>query len=125
MARLVKRFRKLPYAVTLGAETASICGCGLSGGWGHHRQPLIDDALSARNFGREIDDEQQLVAEPGGPGRAHEPLFLPCRVGAQKADRLAFSGLGQDPYVDARGDAQPGAKFLDRAVQTRRVAASG
>ena len=30
MARLVKRFRKQPYAVTLGGETASICGCGLS-----------------------------------------------------------------------------------------------
>jgi CDGSH-type Zn-finger protein len=30
MARLVKRFRSEPYAVTLGAETVSICGCGLS-----------------------------------------------------------------------------------------------
>ena len=30
MARLVKRFRKQPYAVTVGAETVSICGCGLS-----------------------------------------------------------------------------------------------
>jgi CDGSH-type Zn-finger protein len=30
MARLVKRFRKLPYALTVGGETLSICGCGLS-----------------------------------------------------------------------------------------------
>lgn len=30
MARLVKRFRKLPYAVTIGGESKSICGCGLS-----------------------------------------------------------------------------------------------
>ena len=30
MARLVKRLRKLPYAVTVGGETKSICGCGLS-----------------------------------------------------------------------------------------------
>ena len=37
MARLVKRFRKQPYAVTLGAETASICGCGLSA-----TQPFCD-----------------------------------------------------------------------------------
>jgi len=27
MARLVKRFRKQPYAMTVGAETVSICGC--------------------------------------------------------------------------------------------------
>ena len=37
MARLVKRFRNQPYAVTLGAETASICGCGLSA-----TQPFCD-----------------------------------------------------------------------------------
>ena len=30
MARLVKRFRNQPYAVTVGGETSSICGCGLS-----------------------------------------------------------------------------------------------
>ena len=30
MARLVKRFRNQPYAVTVGGETAAICGCGLS-----------------------------------------------------------------------------------------------
>lgn len=30
MPRLVKRFRALPYAVTVGGETKSICGCGLS-----------------------------------------------------------------------------------------------
>jgi CDGSH-type Zn-finger protein len=30
MARLVKRFRKQPYAVTIGGETKAICGCGLS-----------------------------------------------------------------------------------------------
>jgi CDGSH-type Zn-finger protein len=30
MARLVKRFRKLPYDVTVGGETKLICGCGLS-----------------------------------------------------------------------------------------------
>ena len=30
MARLVKRFRKLPYDVTVGGETQLICGCGLS-----------------------------------------------------------------------------------------------
>jgi CDGSH-type Zn-finger protein len=31
MSRLVKRFRSKPYAVTVGGETQSICGCGLSG----------------------------------------------------------------------------------------------
>ena len=31
MARLVKRVRNGPYAVTVGGETKSICGCGLSG----------------------------------------------------------------------------------------------
>ncbi|MBI4289870.1 MAG: CDGSH iron-sulfur domain-containing protein [Betaproteobacteria bacterium] len=30
MARLVKRFRGKPYAVTIGGETKYICGCGLS-----------------------------------------------------------------------------------------------
>ena len=30
MARLVKRFRNQPYAVTIGGETSSICACGLS-----------------------------------------------------------------------------------------------
>jgi len=30
MARLVKRFRKLPYEVTFGGDTKTICGCGLS-----------------------------------------------------------------------------------------------
>lgn len=30
MARLIKRFRKLPYAVSVGGDTTSICGCGLS-----------------------------------------------------------------------------------------------
>lgn len=30
MARLVKRFRKLPYSVSVGGETKFICGCGLS-----------------------------------------------------------------------------------------------
>ena len=37
MARLVKRFRNQPYAVTVGAETSSICGCGLSA-----TQPFCD-----------------------------------------------------------------------------------
>lgn len=37
MARLVKRFRKQPYAVTVGGETKSICGCGLSA-----TQPFCD-----------------------------------------------------------------------------------
>jgi len=37
MARLVKRFRIEPYAVTLGKDTASICGCGLSA-----TQPFCD-----------------------------------------------------------------------------------
>lgn len=31
MARIVKRFRSTPYAVTVGGETRYICGCGLSG----------------------------------------------------------------------------------------------
>ena len=30
MARLVKRFRNKPYAVTVGGETQYVCGCGLS-----------------------------------------------------------------------------------------------
>jgi CDGSH-type Zn-finger protein len=30
MARLVKRFRNTPYAVTVGGESQYICGCGLS-----------------------------------------------------------------------------------------------
>jgi CDGSH-type Zn-finger protein len=30
MARLIKRFRNKPYAVTIGGETQYICGCGLS-----------------------------------------------------------------------------------------------
>ena len=30
MPKLVKRFRKPPYAVTIGTGTASICACGLS-----------------------------------------------------------------------------------------------
>lgn len=37
MSRLVKRFRKQPYAVTVGGETQSICGCGLSA-----TQPFCD-----------------------------------------------------------------------------------
>ena len=31
MTRLVQRHRHGPYAVTVGGETRSICGCGLSG----------------------------------------------------------------------------------------------
>ena len=31
MPRLVKRFRDVPYAVTIGGESQTICGCGLSG----------------------------------------------------------------------------------------------
>jgi CDGSH-type Zn-finger protein len=31
MTRLVQRLRNGPYAVTVGGETRSICGCGLSG----------------------------------------------------------------------------------------------
>jgi CDGSH-type Zn-finger protein len=31
MTRLVQRFRNGPYVVTVGRETKSICGCGLSG----------------------------------------------------------------------------------------------
>ena len=30
MARLVKRFRKQPYVLSVGGETQAICGCGLS-----------------------------------------------------------------------------------------------
>lgn len=37
MARLVKRFRSQPYEVSVGAGTASICGCGLSA-----TQPFCD-----------------------------------------------------------------------------------
>jgi len=37
MARLVKRFRSTPYAVTVRGETSSICGCGLSA-----TQPFCD-----------------------------------------------------------------------------------
>ena len=37
MARLVKRFHDQPYAVTFGAETKFICGCGLSA-----TQPFCD-----------------------------------------------------------------------------------
>ena len=37
MARLVKRFGNQPYAVILGEETKSICGCGLSA-----KQPFCD-----------------------------------------------------------------------------------
>lgn len=37
MARLVKRFRSQPYAVTVGGETKAICGCGLSA-----TQPFCD-----------------------------------------------------------------------------------
>jgi CDGSH-type Zn-finger protein len=31
MTRLVQRLRNGPYAVTVGGQTRSICGCGLSG----------------------------------------------------------------------------------------------
>jgi CDGSH-type Zn-finger protein len=37
MARLVKRFRNKPYAVTVGGESQYICGCGLSA-----TQPFCD-----------------------------------------------------------------------------------
>ena len=37
MARLVKRLRNEPYAVTIGGETQYICGCGLSA-----TQPFCD-----------------------------------------------------------------------------------
>ncbi|HVS25813.1 MAG TPA: CDGSH iron-sulfur domain-containing protein [Burkholderiales bacterium] len=37
MPRLVKRFRNRPYAVTIGGETAILCGCGLS-----NTQPFCD-----------------------------------------------------------------------------------
>ena len=31
MPRLVKRFRNVPYEMTVGGESQYICGCGLSG----------------------------------------------------------------------------------------------
>jgi len=37
MARLIKRFRNKPYPLTVGGETSSICGCGLSA-----TQPFCD-----------------------------------------------------------------------------------
>ncbi len=37
MSRLVKRFRNKPYAVTIGGETKSFCGCGLA-----NTQPFCD-----------------------------------------------------------------------------------
>ena len=37
MARLIKRFRDKPYAVSVGGETKYICGCGLSA-----TQPFCD-----------------------------------------------------------------------------------
>lgn len=37
MARLVKRFRDQPYVVSVGSETRTICGCGLSA-----TQPFCD-----------------------------------------------------------------------------------
>lgn len=41
MARLVKRFRNKPYAVTIGGETKYFCGCGLS-----NAQPFCDGTHS-------------------------------------------------------------------------------
>jgi len=52
MPRLVKRFRKQPYAVTLGGETSSICGCGLSA-----TQPFCDGTHQIT----ESEDAGQLV----------------------------------------------------------------
>jgi len=41
MARLVKRFRNKPYAVSIGGETQYFCGCGLS-----NAQPFCDGTHS-------------------------------------------------------------------------------
>ena len=78
-----------------------------------------------RRLGRKVDDEQQVVAEPGEPGRAREPLFPRCAVRPHKAQRLALSGPDQRPDVDVRDDALFSAQLLDRAGQACLVAAFG
>lgn len=48
MARLIKRIRNKPYAVTIGGETKYICGCGLSSTQpfcdGTHKITLTEDS---------------------------------------------------------------------------------
>jgi len=66
MARLVKRFRSKPYAVTFGGETQYICGCGLSS-----KLPFCDSTHKKVGFRSEVTafaleppDEKKLAQSP-------------------------------------------------------------
>ena len=58
MARIVKRFRNHPYNVTVGGETRSFCGCGLS-----TTQPFCDGTHKITD--REAPDKLYWYDEKG------------------------------------------------------------
>jgi hypothetical protein len=77
-----------------------------------------------RLFG-EIDDAQQLVAEPGDAGIRHQPGFLRGGFESEKAQCLAFSRLRHGQYVHMGNFTKTGAKLMNRGSQARNVLAPG
>ncbi len=73
MARLVKRFRDTPYAVTVGGESQHICGCGLSS-----TQPFCDGTHE--------------IAEGEEPGK----LYWYDEDGERHAAADSYSGIRDD-----------------------------
>jgi len=65
MARLVKRLRDQPYAVTVGGETKYICGCGLSATLpfcdGTHK--ITQTEASGKLYWYDNDKQRQEAAE--------------------------------------------------------------
>jgi len=71
----------------------------------------------------EIDDDQNVVAEPGGAkDRPHPPLLL-RGFEPQQAERLPLLGLGEGEYFQARNLAEFGAQLAHGGAQARLVRA--